>query len=266
MITVSWLQFFLVLAGGFLFANILFAFGYLLCGPEALQGVTGGTPTERFVETFFFSVQTLSTIGYGRVNPVGLASNILVTVEAPVGLLGFALATGLLFARFSRPIADIIFSHNAVVAPYQEKTAFEFRLTNARTYQMIEASISVTFTRMETVQGKATRKFYDLALERNRVQFLPLHWVIVHPIDENSPLFGLSKDDLERSDAEIMVLFAAVDETFSQTVHARTSYKANETIWDAKFADIFVPSQSGKVGIDLRKIHNTEKVAQRKDQ
>lgn len=258
-LTMSWTKYFLLVASGYFLTNILFAAGYLVCGDQALSGTEAGGLGGRFLEAFFFSVQTLATIGYGKVTPSGFAANMLVSIEALVGLLGFALATGLLFARFSRPDAKIIFSEKAVIAPYRAMTAFEFRIANERSNQLIEVEATVVLSRFETVDGLHVRKFYPLELERPKVMFMPLHWVIVHAIGAASPLAGLTERDLEASDAEFLILLTAVDETFSQTVHARTSYKYSEVVWGAKFGDIFWKSDDGAMGIDLRKIHDIEK-------
>jgi inward rectifier potassium channel len=257
-LTMSWTAFNSIVVAYFI-VNLLFAAGYTLCGPSALHGSTAQGTGERFLEAFFFSVQTLATIGYGTMSPHGLPANILVTIEALFGLLGFALATGLLFARFSRPTAKIIFSKNAVMAPYREIIAFEFRIANERANELIEVHATVSLSRNEIVEGKLVRKFYPLSLERSSVVFMPLHWVVVHPIDESSPLHGVTKQSLDESDAEFLILLTAVDETFSQTVHARSSYKHQEVIWGARFADMFMPSDNGELTIDLRKIHEIEK-------
>jgi inward rectifier potassium channel len=259
LLTISWVKFFLIVIAGYFVANILFAFGYILCGPGALRGVEGATLADRLSEAFFFSVQTLATIGYGRVSPNGLAANLLVTIEALAGLLSFALATGLLFARFSRPSAKILFSNEAIIAPYQDTTAFEFRIANERSNQLIEVEATVTLSRLETDRGERIRKFYNLSLERKRVVFLPLHWVIVHRIDETSPLYGITPEDFESSDAEFLILLTAIDETFAQTVHARSSYKHHEVVWGAKFRDMFLPSDDGMISIDMRRLHEIER-------
>jgi len=260
MLTVSWPRFFLTIAASYFLTNFIFAGAYVSCGPNGLRGAIGDSLGERFLEAFFFSVQTLATIGYGRVSPYGLAANVVVSVEALVGLLGFALATGLLFARFSRPSAQIAFSRNAIIAPFRDITAFEFRIVNERSNQLIEVEATVTLARLENVDGVRARRFHELALERKRVVFLPLHWVIVHPIDTKSPLWGVTKEAFDDSDAEILILLTAVDETFSQIVHARSSYKYAEVVWRARFADMFQKSDDGKVAIDLRRIHEIERV------
>ncbi len=258
LLTIRWPTFFLLIGLSYLLANISFAAAYLLCGASALQSPGDPTLGSRFLEAFFFSVQTVSTIGYGSLTPHGIAANILVSIEALVGLLGFALATGLLFARFSRPDARILYSRNAIIAPYQGITALEIRIANARTSQLVNVSATVSLSRFETVDGRPYRKFHELPLERSMVVFFPLHWVIVHPIDESSPLFGVTREEFEASDPEILIMLTAIDETFSQTVHARTSYKHTEVLWGMRFADIFLPGDSGRIAVDVRKISEVE--------
>ncbi|MFI5252694.1 MAG: ion channel [Bacteroidota bacterium] len=260
LLTMSWTKFYLLVSLAYFIANTVFASAYLLCGTEGFRGAEGITITQRFFEAFFFSVQTLATIGYGRISPNSFSVNVLVTLEALVGLLGFALATGLLFARFSRPNAKIIFSNNAVIAPYNEVTAFEFRIVNERSNELIEVTATVTLSRIETLNGQQVRKFYPLDLERNKVVFMPLHWVIVHPITQASPLFRITEQDFKKSDAEILILITGTDETFSQSVHTRSSYKSSEVVWGAKFGDVFVESGTGKLSIDMKKIHDIIKV------
>jgi inward rectifier potassium channel len=259
-LTMSWTSFFATTAAGYLLANLFFAGAFLLCGHDALAGAHGVTATEQFTDAFFFSVQTLATIGYGGVSPHGLAANLLVTVEAFVGLMAVALATGILFARFSRPSAQILFSRNAVIAPYRGITGLMFRIANERRSQLIEVNATVSLGRYETIAGVRARKFHELALERRRVVFFPLHWVVVHPIDEKSPLFGVAPEEFAASDAEVLVLLSAIDETVSQTVHARSSYKHDEVVWNARFTDMFEKPDDGRLAIDLRRIHSLEKL------
>ena len=259
LLSMSWTSFYLLVALAYFVTNTIFATAYLLCGTEAFRGAEGVTVIDRFLEAFFFSVQTLATIGYGRISPNSITANVVVTFEALVGLLGFAMATGLLFARFSRPMAKIIFSDRAVVAPYKEITALEFRIANERSNELVEVNPTVTLSRIETVHGKRTTKFYQLDLERKKVVFMPLHWVVVHPITETSPLYGVTKDQFDAAESEILILLTAIDETFSQSVHARSSYKNHEVEWGAKFSDIFVETNTGKITIDMRRIHDIDR-------
>jgi inward rectifier potassium channel len=214
-----------------------------------------------FARAFFFSVETFSTIGYGTIAPVGFAANVVVTVEALAGLLWLALATGLLFARFSRPTAKIMFSRTAVIAPYRGIQAFEFRIANLRRSQLIEVQATVMFTRFEEHGGRPVRRYYQLPLERSAVVFFPLSWTIVHPIDEASPLKGLTRDDMRRSDAEFLVLLSGVEETFAQRVHARSSYRWDEVVWGAKFSDILHhPRGDETVTLDVSRLDSVEPV------
>lgn len=260
LLTITWTQFITYLVLAYLVLNTAFALGYLVCGPGALIGSEDHMHNP-FFRSFFFSVQTFATIGYGATSPAGLAANLLVTLESLVGLLGFALATGILFARFSRPTAQILFSKEAVIAPYRGATAFEFRIANQRKNQIIELEAKVLFSRLEPQQSERTRRFHELGLERKKVVFFPLSWTIVHPIDEKSPLYGLTEEDLKSTDAEFLVLLTGIDETFSQTVHARSSYKADEIAWNAKFTDIFMyPDGDKPLKIDIGHLHQIERL------
>jgi len=254
LLTISWPKFIAGIVISYLAVNALFAGVYLACGPDAITGPMPAGGGGAFFRAFFFSVDTLATIGYGNIAPVSMAANIVVSVEALVGLMGLALWTGLLFARFSRPIAALIFSEHAIVAPYRDRSALMFRVVNGRTNQMVELKATVLFSRI--VNG--TRKYDNLLLERSGVVFFPLSWTVVHPIDEKSPLFGASREDLERSDAEIMILISGTDETFSQSVHARSSYKPNEILFGKKFATIYEPLENGIASIDVRRLSEVE--------
>ena len=182
-------------------------------------------------------------------------------MESLFGLLGFALATGLLFARFSRPTAKILFSDTALVAPYNDITAFEFRIINARNNQLIELRARVLFSRFENVNGNRIRKYHELTLERHKVVFFPLSWTIVHPIDENSPMYGATQEELLTNNAEFLILLTGIDETFSQTVHARSSYRADEVVWGARFSNLYIQDHDGHIlGVDMNRFHRFERV------
>jgi len=254
LLSMAWWQLIAVIAVAYVAINLLFAGAYMLAGPQALSGSDGITG---FLRAFFFSVHTFSTVGYGAINPATIAANMIVTVETLVGLLAFALATGVIFARFSRPTARILFSNHAVIAPYRGTTAFEFRIANARQNQLIDVQAKVLLTRFEEEGGQRNRKYYTLSLERDNVTFFPLSWTIVHPIDDQSPLYGATPQHLEESGAEFLVLLSGTDETFAQTVHARSSYVMSELVWGAKFGNIF--SRSGDaVAIDIRRFHEIQ--------
>lgn len=261
LLNLSWSGFLFVLTAFYILVNALFAFAYMLCGRGALVRSAGAVVENEFLEAFFFSVETFSTIGYGNLSPVGIAANIIVTVESLAGLLGVALATGLIFARFARPTAKVLFSRRAVIGPYRDISAFMFRVTNGRRSQLIELQATVLYARFEEIDGKNLRRFYPLNLERHKVSFFPLSWTVVHPIDAESPLFGLTHEDLMRTEGEFLVLFSGIDETFSQTVYTRSSYKADEVEWNARFSDIYNRSASSQLlTVDIRRLHNIERV------
>ena len=255
LLTMSWPKFLTLTALGYLVINALFAVCYVMAGPGALGGDDAAQMGGAFGKAFFFSVETFATIGYGTVAPVGLPANLIVTAESLVGLLGFALVTGVLFSRFARPTAAIIFSDRAVVAPYRGATAFMFRVTNGRSNQLIELEAKVQFSRL---QGDS-RRYSQLTLERTRVVFFPMSWTIVHPIDEKSPMWEMTADDLVRQEAEFLILLSGTDETFSQSVHARSSYRAEEVAFGQRFTSIYKPMrEDGVVRIDVRKLSETE--------
>jgi len=259
-ILMSWPKFQVTVISAYLATNVVFAIAFYLCGPDALRGSEAHTNLERFWEAFFFSVQTLATIGYGHVSPRGIPANILVAVEAISGLLGFAIITGMLFARFSRPVAKILYSDRALVAPYQQGSAFMFRIANKLSSQITNVEAVVSFSRWVNENGRRVRRFYELKLERKKVMFFPLHWVIVHPIDETSPLNGLAQQDLVESDAEFVVMITGIDELFAQSVQSRMSYKHEEIVWGAKFRDMFRSAENDLISIDLAEIHSFDKV------
>lgn len=273
LLTMPWSRFFLLGIGGYILANALFALAYRMCGTNALITTAPGMEQHPFMRAFFFSVETISTIGYGNIVPVGVAANVVVTIEALAGLMGFAIATGLLFARFSRPTANVAFSSHAVVAPYQGMTALEFRVANARANELIEVNAKVIVSRFEQVDGVHTRRYYPLNLERDGVVFLPLTWTVVHPIDEQSPLHGETVESMRASHSEVLVLLKAFDETFSTIVQTRTSYIADDIVWGARFANAFMATAAerlasrsrsdGKVAVDMRLFDIIEPVLDR---
>ncbi len=258
LITSPWWVFHLFVSSFFLCFNLLFAIAYLLCGNGALRGLEGTAFADRLAGAFFFSVHTSTTIGYGNIVPITLAANVLSSLEVVAGLLAFALATGIMFARVSRPSAQLLFSKNAVVAPYRGGSGLMLRIANRRRHELLEVTAHVILSRFEGEGHARRRNFHQLGLERQRVMFFPLHWTIVHPIDANSPLSGLTREQFLDSDPEVFVLLSAIDETFSHAVHARTSYREEEVIWGARFSDMFQTSSGKKVSVDLRRIDATE--------
>jgi len=247
-----------LMACGYVVANLFFALLYWLCGPGALTGAADA-PLARFEDCVFFSVQTLATIGYGRLVPATRAANMLVALEALVGLLGFAILSALLFARFTRPTAKISFSRNALIAPYQGGWAVIFRLVNLRNHDLSNVHAVVTFARWGEEDGVRSREFDLLALERESIVVMPLHWVIVHPITNASPLRGFTEASLMAADPEFLCLITADDETFAQTVHAKTSYDKNDIVWGARFRDMYL-ADADHVAIDMGRLHDFDRV------
>lgn len=262
LLTTSWRGFLAAVSAIYLALNLIFAAAYLACGPDALIGAGGAMMGGRFAQAFFFSIQTFATIGYGQVAPNGTAANLVVTVEALVGLMYQALATGLLFARFTRPTAALLFSREAVVAPYRDGRGLMMRIVNRRRNEIIELTAQVLFSYLEPDdRGGTVRRYALLPLERNRVTFFPLSWTLVHPIDEASPLATRTLDDLVRAEAEILVLLSGIDEALEQTVHARSSYQAHEIVWNARFQSMYLQTDArSRVTVDISRVHEIERL------
>lgn len=254
LVNMSWPGFFAMVFLSYLFVNTVFAGIYMLLGPSALLGGNPQTEWDHFLNSFFFSAHTLTTVGYGTLAPNGTAANLLAALEALMGLMGFAVATGLLFGRVSRPSARLRFSDKMLMAPYQAGQSIQFRIVNLRPNILMELEASMLLMTVEGPPGSATRRYHRLALERDKVYFLPLTWTIVHPIDESSPLRGLSADALEAMQAEFLILIKGYDDTFSQTVHRRFSYRYDELIWGAKFTTAFAIDATGDVVLDVDKV------------
>lgn len=261
LLNITWVKFLWYVVGLYLVTNAVFAALYVACGAGALTGIDSADPAVRFVHSFFFSVHTLATIGYGNIAPLNLMANLVVTAESLVGLLGFALVAGIMFARFARPLAQIAFSTRAVIAPYGDGTAFMFRVVNRKSNEIVELQAKVLLARRKKGGAATDREFLPLTLERDRVVFFPLTLTVVHPIDRNSPLWGMSRDELIALDGEFLVLLNGFDETFSQTVHTRSSYKADEVEWGARFRSIFNPPRpDGTLSVNIRKLSDYDKV------
>ncbi|MBE2187341.1 MAG: transporter [Rhodothermales bacterium] len=260
----SWPWFFAMLAASYLGMNALFAAGFWALGPAALDAPAADGAGTGFLRAFYFSVQTFATIGYGRISPVSHAAEMLVTVEAFLGIVYVALATGLIFARFSRPSPDVRFSSIALIAPYQDGWALMFRLANARRANLVDLSVQVTYSILHTdphdVQMR--RRYQPLALERDAVNVFPTTWTVVHAIGPDSPLYGLTDADLREGDVEVFVRLAALDEATMQPIQTRTSYRADEdeVIWNARFRDLH--DRSGPhIRVDVTRLDEHDPVA-----
>ncbi len=255
LLAMSWRMFLFLVLVLYFVSNILFGAMYAFNGAGAIVDTSSEPMTNIFVRGFFFSVQTFATIGYGTIHPSGIFPNLLVTIESYYSLLANALITGLVFARFARPTAKVIFSEVAVVAPYRGITGLMVRLVNGRSNQLIEVRATMIYARFVEEHGKTVRRFDALELERDKVSFLPLAWTIVHPITPDSPLYGITREEVTRTDAEIIVLLNATDETFAAVVHTRSSYKPEEVRVGHKFVSIYNEVDEGEpISIDTRKL------------
>ncbi|CAA9262619.1 MAG: hypothetical protein AVDCRST_MAG56-2613 [uncultured Cytophagales bacterium] len=261
LIRMSWPRFIGVILLTYTVENLLFASIYVTIGVENLDGVVGQTPLAHFAEAFFFSSQTITTLGYGRISPVGFWASAVAALESMLGIMGFALITGLLYGRFSRPTTKLIYSEKSLIGPYQDGAAWMFRVANVRSNQLIELEVQVTFSRIEQLEGgRKVRRFYALNLERSKVNFLALSWTIVHPIDADSPLHGTSPEDLRDADGEFIILIKAFDDTYSQTVHTRSSYRYDEVTWGARFTPMFEEANNDQnVRLHLNRVSNCER-------
>lgn len=249
--------FFSVAVTGYVAINTLFAGAFFLLGPDGLSGTNSGTSWDRFWTSWFFSAQTLTTVGYGHITPRGFIPSSLAAFEALVGLMAFGLWTGLLFARFSRAKSHILFSEVSVVAHHKGGTAWMFRLASAQDQVLLEAEASASFSWVEHRDGDPVRHYRDLALERSSVRALPLNWTLVHRIDEASPLFGKTRSDLIAVDAEILAFLRVHDDAFGQQVHARASWKAHEIRFGERFAPMLSADPDGTTVLDLNKLQET---------
>lgn len=253
LITLSWTKFFTVITLFFLFANFCFTSVYMLIGIEHIGGMIAHNWWQKFYETFFFSTQTLTTVGYGRINPTGFFTSAVAALESMLGLMGFALITGVLYGRFSRPESKILFSKNLVLAPYKEMNAIMFRMANMRKSQLIETEVQFVVGYNKQVNGVAQRVFITLALERSKINFFPLSWTVVHPIDDKSSLKGVPMQELYDGNAEFSVLVKAFDDTFHQHVYARYSYLMKDMVEGVKFIPTYSQASDGVIEMDFQK-------------
>ncbi|PSB18527.1 ATP-sensitive inward rectifier potassium channel 10 [filamentous cyanobacterium Phorm 46] len=256
LLTLSWPQFFLLICLSYVLTNSLFALAYL-AGGDCIANARPGS----FKDAFYFSVQTMATIGYGAMYPRTDYANTIVAIEAFFGLWGVAMVTGLAFSRFSRPTARVIFSRVAVIAPFNGVPTLMYRTGNQRFNQILEAQQRATLIRDEvTSEGEFMRRFYDLQLMRSQSPIFALSWTVMHEIDDSSPLYQLTAKDLIECQAEIVITLTGIDETVSQTIHARHSFVASEIIWNMRFVDIIFRSPDGGRVVDYTRFHEVKPV------
>ena len=262
MLTIPRWKFISVILIFYFVINIAFTSVYLLIGADQLQGMIGAEPWVKVKEVFYFSTQTFTTVGYGRVNPTGDAINIVASLEALTGLLSLAIATGLIYGRFARPKAYLIFSDNALISPYNNGTALMFRFVNYKdNHSLTNVDVKVNVGMKVQENSEPVYKYYTLTLERDKVESLPMNWTVVHPIDENSPLNGFTHVDMKNADVEIYVLIRGFDDVFSDMVQQRSSYTYHEILFNRKFSRMFKESDDGATTIlELDKLSHHHEV------
>lgn len=254
MLTIPWTGFLALITLVYLATNALFALFYSL-GGDCIANAQPGS----FLDKFFFSVQTLATIGYGAMYPKTVYANVIVTIEAMVGIVGVAVLTGLAFARFSRPTARVLFSQVAIIAPEEGKPTLKFRAANRRRNQILEAQMRVYLMRDETTtDGLFIRRIHDLQLHRTQTPSFALTWLALHTIDQSSPLYGMTAEHLAETNAAIAVTLSGFDETVAQVVNARHMYAANEIVWNSRFVDVIYHTPDGHRYIDYTYFHDVE--------
>lgn len=254
LIDVHWLVFFLILIGSFILLNLIFASIYLLIGSEQIGGMNDDIP--EFISAFFFSAQTFTTVGYGALYPVGIAINFVATFESFLGLLSFAISTGLLWGRFSKPSLKIAFSKNVIITPFEESMALMFKMVNERQNVLLNTKVKCILI-MDKGLGQTAfdKDYFNLKLETDQVNFFPLTWTLVHKIDDNSPLKGMEINDLKKRNAEVIILVETFDETFSLTIHQKHSYGGNQWLDNVQFARNFEANGKGQIELNVKDIN-----------
>lgn len=257
LVKMSWVKFLTLVIFSLFLINAGFACIYYWIGVEHFGGMVKGNETDNFLQSFFFSFQTFTTVGYGHIAPRGYFLSLIASLEAMTGLMVFAIITGLLYGRFSRPSAKILFSENMLISPLAEGgQALVFRIVNMRKSTIMDVSARVIYSYQEKGKGRA---YFALELERSQVTLFPLNWNIVHPITEKSPLFGKTQEELFKLDGEFIVVIKGFDDTFSQDVNAVRSYRVDEIVWDAKFDLMYETIDDHTVVLDFRKLNSYTK-------
>jgi inward rectifier potassium channel len=258
LVSISWPSFVALLFAGFIAANAGFALVYFSIGTGQLTGADTSTPLNSFLSAFFFSTETFTTVGYGNIAPSGFAVNAIASLEAMVGFISFAVATGVLYGRFSRASARLVFSDSMVVTQHNDSPALMFRVANRRSTTLMEVDARLLLMTVVMQDNKPIRKYDALELEVPSIYFLPLTWTMVHRITPGTPLFGKTAEELAALQAEVLVLVKGYDDTFRQTVHARYSYRYDELVWGKRFTPAFHIDERGDMVVDLLRISAVE--------
>ncbi len=256
MINTKWITFIAIVSICFFASSAFFSFIYcFVLGVHHFHGIETNTLLENYFELFFFSSQTFATVGYGRINPATNISSFVAALDALVGVLYFAIVTGLLYGRFSKPIPKILFSKIGVMAPYKDGFAFMFRLANILNHQLQNAEVRLLTTLIVDTDGIPNRQFFELEMERREIVFLASSWTIVHPIDDKSPFINMSMEEFELSEPEFMIQLKVYDQSYSQDTFTNTSYRKEEIIWNAKFEKILM-NENNVNYVDFSKFDN----------
>ncbi len=256
LVNISWARFFLFILTGYIILNSFFAFVYLSIGVDHLHIATDNKLKD-FLNAFFFSAQTITTVGYGGMSPSGVLAGIISTLEALIGLLSFSFITGLLYGRFAKPKSYINFSKKIIHRPFKERHAIMFRLMNIKKSVMINPKVTVTMVILDKHKEEYQSKFYNLSLERSQISYLPTTWTIVHEIDDKSPLYDFSNKELKDLKGELIVLATYFDESFNQEVHRVHSYTLDELVFDKAFEKAFEFNEEGMIVLDHDKLDET---------
>ena len=255
LITTSWSHYWLVVFGFYGVMNVIFASVYYAIGVDQLSGAEGATPAIRLMHCFFFSAQSFTTVGYGGIFPVGRLANLIATLEAFTGLMTFALATGTLYGRFSRPVSRIKYSKNVIISPYKDITGLQFMVANEMSSTLMEMEARVNIGWFEDDgTGNMVRRFQQVNLEIDKIALFPTSWILNHPIDEESILYGRSLEEIKKLDVEVYVLLKGFDDIFSQTIYSRHSFMAVDFLYGAKFRKPWAINNEGRIVMDLTKV------------
>ena len=261
LVKMSWARFFLVSFIFLFIVNGVFALLYTWVGIEKLGEVEERGWFNEFMYAYYFSFQTFTTVGYGIYHPIGHLANVISTIESIIGWMCFALVTGILYGRFSKPSARLMYSEKALVAPYGNgRNSLQFRIANMRNSMLMEMEATVLLSFVDKSRQNWKREFTPLLLERDHILFFPLTWTIVHPIDENSPFYNKTKEDIEKMDAELLIRIKGYDDTFAQTVHSRFSYRCDEMVWGAQYHPAFDIDNNGDIHLFFDRIHHYDKL------
>ncbi len=260
LLNISWAQFITILLVAYLLTNALFAFGYLMVGVEGIQGYRTHKFGSDFLTALFFSFQTFTTVGYGGLAPVGIGINVIASFQALVGFMSFSIATGVLYGRFSQPSAILKYSDNILLSPFKDGYALMFRAVNMRTSVLMEMEAKLLLVLTEEINGEYRRTYDRLKLDISNIDFFPLNWTIVHPIDEDSPFYRKTPSEIMRLNPEVLVLLKGFDDSFGQHVHSRFSYTKNDIVFNAKFKPAYTTYRDGSTHLNVNDIHKHEKL------